>query len=212
MLRQPGDVLKRVGHPYALTPAKAARPASELPDGPMRILPEFSALSGTWSGPFIMAPYNEQVVRRTADLLGYGAPPPRNCMSSALHLQQGRSVYIAGCGWRARVQASRSSTRSASLPRASSWRRSSLLAPPSPPPSSSSPPRSTSCASSSRPRARGRRARRWRRASSPLSSSARACRTPAARPSKPSPSSKCARRASALCRRWACATPREQRS
>lgn len=87
MLRQPGDVTKRVMHPYALTPSKAQKPVSELPDkSSMVVQPQYSELCGTWSGPFIMGPYNGQIVRRSADLLGYGAPcpPPRLCNKSLL--------------------------------------------------------------------------------------------------------------------------------
>lgn len=72
VLKQPRGKLKHVLHPYALVPDKCGKPLKELPDKGWSLAPKFLQLSNTWSGPFIMAPHNEPIVRRSSELLAYG--------------------------------------------------------------------------------------------------------------------------------------------
>lgn len=58
-------VVRRVlADPYALAPEKG-------PDGRAQTKPRYSEMAGVWTGPFVMAPTNERVVRRSNALLGY---------------------------------------------------------------------------------------------------------------------------------------------
>jgi len=69
-VRADRSVLKVLGDPYALSPDRAAEP--DL--GPERDLrgAEYSAELGTWFGPFVMAPINTRVVRRSNALQQWG--------------------------------------------------------------------------------------------------------------------------------------------
>ena len=67
VLRDPAR-RRAASDPYALSPDRAAEPATRQPrDG---IRPNRTA-SGTWVAPFVMAPYNTRVVRRSNALQGW---------------------------------------------------------------------------------------------------------------------------------------------
>jgi len=53
--------------------ALAVEPGRAGPDGPDQLGVRFDRELGAWTGPFVMATVNTRVVRRSADLLGYGA-------------------------------------------------------------------------------------------------------------------------------------------
>jgi short subunit dehydrogenase-like uncharacterized protein len=72
VMKQDPKKLKHAVHPYSLVPEKCGKPLEELPDKGLSMAPKFSKLSNTWTGPFVMAPYNEPLVRRSSELLGYG--------------------------------------------------------------------------------------------------------------------------------------------
>jgi hypothetical protein len=73
MLKQKPEKLKNAFHPYAFVPEQCGKPLKDLPDKGISPAPKFLKLSNTWSAPFFMAPFNEPIVRRSSDLLGYGA-------------------------------------------------------------------------------------------------------------------------------------------
>lgn len=58
---------KKVGHPYALNPEGEQRG----PDGPDLMGAAYDEVSGWWVGPFIMAPVNTRVVRRSNALFDW---------------------------------------------------------------------------------------------------------------------------------------------
>ena len=64
---------RTLGDPYALSPDRAAEPA--LGREGDQLLPARDELLGRWTAPFVMAPFNTRVVRRSNALLGhaYGA-------------------------------------------------------------------------------------------------------------------------------------------
>jgi short subunit dehydrogenase-like uncharacterized protein len=76
VLKQKPEKLKNAFHPYAFVPEKCAKPVKDLPDKGWSAAPKFLNLSNTWSAPFVMAPFNEPIVRRSSDLLAYGASEP----------------------------------------------------------------------------------------------------------------------------------------
>lgn len=78
MLKQDGKLLKAMAHPYYLVPSMAGTSLDVVPDCGISALPQrpAPALDG-WHAPFIMAPCNELVVRRSNALLGYGAAAAR---------------------------------------------------------------------------------------------------------------------------------------
>ncbi|MFC0082371.1 saccharopine dehydrogenase family protein [Aciditerrimonas ferrireducens] len=55
--------------PYALSPSRALEP--DLGDQPDRWPPRWSDLAGGWVAPFVMAPFNTRIVRRSNALLGH---------------------------------------------------------------------------------------------------------------------------------------------
>ena len=62
-----------VADPYSLSPDRAADPA---PDGERdQLLPGRDPLLGQWVAPFVMAPYNTRIVRRSNALLGHAYGP-----------------------------------------------------------------------------------------------------------------------------------------
>jgi short subunit dehydrogenase-like uncharacterized protein len=62
-VRKDRSLMKVLGDPYALTPDRAAEP--ELGDEADLRGAEYSDELGTWFGPFVMAPVNTRVVRRS---------------------------------------------------------------------------------------------------------------------------------------------------
>ena len=67
---------KIVADPYALSPDRAAEPDRRgLGCGADTGGPAFDAGSGRWTGPFVMAPFNTRVVRRSDALLGHAYGP-----------------------------------------------------------------------------------------------------------------------------------------
>ncbi len=64
-----------LGDPYALSPDRAAEPAATQPsDAPA---PGRRGRRGTWTAPFVMAPYNTRVVRRSNALTDWSYGPLR---------------------------------------------------------------------------------------------------------------------------------------
>jgi short subunit dehydrogenase-like uncharacterized protein len=82
-MHEEADVRAKMTHPYALDPARWDKPLSDVSDKGMILKPLYLPLSQTWSGPFVMAPINELVVRRSNALLGYGLLLP---LTSELHI------------------------------------------------------------------------------------------------------------------------------
>ncbi|SCX59714.1 Uncharacterized conserved protein [Klenkia marina] len=61
--------LRRVaGHPYALSPDRAAEPATRQPRD---ATPPTRTADGRWAAPFVMAPFNTRVVRRSNALADF---------------------------------------------------------------------------------------------------------------------------------------------
>lgn len=56
------ELRRVVGHPYALSPDRAAEPATRQPRDAG---PPSRTADGRWSAPFVMAPFNTRVVRRS---------------------------------------------------------------------------------------------------------------------------------------------------
>ncbi|KAK9801970.1 hypothetical protein WJX73_003727 [Symbiochloris irregularis] len=65
VFESPKDRLKRIGDAYALDPPDSSRG----PDKGDMLGVKYSKATGKWTGPFIMAPVNTRVVRRTNALL-----------------------------------------------------------------------------------------------------------------------------------------------
>lgn len=65
VFESPKDRLKRIGDPYALDPPDSLRG----PDSHDSMGVHYSKGSGKWTGPFVMAPVNTRVVRRSNALL-----------------------------------------------------------------------------------------------------------------------------------------------
>ena len=88
LFQEPASVRDKALHPYAFDPANCDKPVSEMTDKGINLAPQKSSLSDMWGAPFLMAPINELVVRRTSALLGYGASClPRACVSVHRTLQ-----------------------------------------------------------------------------------------------------------------------------
>ena len=66
---QADPALRRVaGHPYALTPDRDAEPSTRQPRD--AVLPARTS-DGCWTAPFVMAPFNTRIVRRSNALQGW---------------------------------------------------------------------------------------------------------------------------------------------
>ena len=73
LMRAPADVRKKAMHPYAFDERNWDKPMEQVVDKGLTLAPKRSKLANMWGGPFIMAPVNEPVVRRSNALLQYGA-------------------------------------------------------------------------------------------------------------------------------------------
>jgi short subunit dehydrogenase-like uncharacterized protein len=62
-IRSDRRLLKIVRDPYALSPDRDAEP--DLDGEGEQLRPRYDAGLGTWTGPFVMAPYNTRIVRRS---------------------------------------------------------------------------------------------------------------------------------------------------
>lgn len=67
------QLVKVMADPYSLSPDRAAEP--QLGKESDVMTPTKDPLLGRWVAPFVMAPYNTRVVRRTNALLGYAYGP-----------------------------------------------------------------------------------------------------------------------------------------
>ena len=65
---------KKALHPYALDPQNAGKPLDEVRDQPLSMGMRYSKLAQAWTAPCLGAAIDELAVRRSAALLGYGAP------------------------------------------------------------------------------------------------------------------------------------------
>ncbi|MEE4270326.1 MAG: saccharopine dehydrogenase NADP-binding domain-containing protein [Thermoanaerobaculales bacterium] len=96
-----------VGDPYALNPEGERHG----PDGPDLARPRFDPELGRWTGPFVMAPINTRVVRRSNALAGWrygrdfryaevtGLPPGLKGRIAAAALAGGLGAFVAALSW-----------------------------------------------------------------------------------------------------------------
>jgi short subunit dehydrogenase-like uncharacterized protein len=84
-------VRRLLGNPYALDPEPGR---SRGPDGPDQLGVRFDSDLGMWTGPFLMAPVNTRVVRRSNALLG-NAYGPSFRYSEAMSLGKGPKGFLA---------------------------------------------------------------------------------------------------------------------
>ncbi len=101
------SVRRIVADPYALNPEGER----EGPDGPDQAGPRFDRELGRWTGPFVMAPINTRVVRRTNALLGWpygrqfryaevtGFPPGLKGRAMATLAAAGQGAFVAALSW-----------------------------------------------------------------------------------------------------------------
>ncbi len=84
-------VRRILADPHALTPAQEPRARVE----PDSLRPSRDADTGQWTAPFLMAPFNTRVVRRSAAMLGYGA---RLCYEERVNTGRGPLGWAAAAG------------------------------------------------------------------------------------------------------------------
>jgi len=67
-IKQRPELRRIAGHPYALSPDRAAEPATRQPRD---ATPPTRTADGRWAAPFVMAPFNTRIVRRSNALADF---------------------------------------------------------------------------------------------------------------------------------------------